>query len=220
MKTLCVGGSGFIGSYLMREIKADNIDLVDGWDVRKGIFGKYKVIIFLACNQENTQEAYQYNYEMYLELDKYRRKYPQTRLIYISSVVVLYPGSVYCQTKRLGEVYAKRFKNHLILRLTNVYGHGDGHGAPDNFMRGDKLIFGTGEHIRDLIAVETVVDTIIRFANNHRVGTYQLSSGSGTSVNQMFKMFGSGKPKYIKNKVRVDMDVEKSVVECGWVNYD
>lgn len=218
MKTLVVGGSGFIGSYLMKEIKADNIDLEEGWDVRRGILKKYRTIIFLACNQGNTQYDYTYNYEMYLALDAYRREHPKTRLIYVSSVVVNYPGSRYCQTKRLGEVYARRFKNHLILRLSNVYGHGDGHGAPDNFLRGDTQIYGTGEHIRDLIAVETVVDKLLYFLHNDKVGTYQLSSNTGTSVKQMFQMFGQGTPEHIENKVRVDMDVKASVVRSGWIH--
>ena len=32
-KILVVGGSGFIGSYLMKEIDADNLDLKEGKDV-------------------------------------------------------------------------------------------------------------------------------------------------------------------------------------------
>lgn len=216
-KILVVGGSGFVGSYLMRELKADNLDLKNGLDVRCGIAGRYKTIIFLACNQANTQTAYYNNYEMYLALDSYRKCYPKTHLIYFSSAAVYYPGSIYSQTKRLGEVFAKRFKNHTILRPSNIYGHGDGHGAPDNFMRGEKEIYGKGTYVRDLIAVETVVSQVLEFVESKEVGVFNVSTGKGTTVNEMFKMFGEGKPKYIKHALGRDMETAESILEPGQV---
>lgn len=216
-KILIVGGSGFIGSYLLDEIKAENIDLKNGREVRYGIDQQYKTIIFLACNQENTHKAYKYNYEMFKALDDYRKDYPKTYLIYISSAAVYYPGSIYSQTKRLGEVYAKRFKNYVILRPSNVYGHGDGHGAPDRFLRGEKTIYGDGEYIRDLIPVEFIVDTIIEVLNKRCTGIFNVSSGVGTTVNEMFKLFGEGKPKHIKHALGVNMGTEKSILRPGRV---
>lgn len=216
-KTLVVGGSGFIGSYLMKEIEADNLDLKEGQDVRDGIDQKYKTIVFLACNQANTQAAYQENYEMYLALDEYRRRYPKTHLIYFSSAAVYYPGSKYSQTKRLGEVYAKRFRNHTILRPSNIYGHGDGHGAPDKFMRGEKEIYGDGSYVRDLIAVEAVVDKVVEFINEPKYGIFNVSTGIGTSVKDMFNMFGEGNPVFIKHKMGRDMETKESILRPGRV---
>lgn len=218
MKTLVVGGSGFIGSYLMNEIEADNLDLKEGQDVCHGIDDKYDTIIFLACNQDNTQEAYQENSRMFKALDEYRKEYPKTHLIYISSAAVYTPNSKYAASKRLGEVYAKRFDKYTILRLSNVYGHGDGHGAPDRFMRGEKTIHGDGTQIRDLIPVEEVVRNIIFFIDfrDNADGVYNISTGIGTSVNDMFKMFGTGSSISVKAH---DVGVQESILEPGFVGW-
>lgn len=216
-KILVVGGSGFVGFYLMRELKADNLDLKEGQNVKDGIGKQYKIIVFLACNQANTQAAYQDNYEMYSALDDYRKRYPKTHLIYFSSAAVYYPGSIYSQTKRLGEAFAKRFKHHTILRPSNIYGHGDGHGAPDKFMRGEKEIYGDGSYVRDLIAVESVVSQVLEFIESKETGVFNVSTGNGTTVKQMFKMFGEGKPKYIKRALGRDMETPKSILEPGKV---
>ena len=212
-KILVVGGSGFIGSYLMKEIDADNIDLKEGKDVRDGIDKKYDVIIFLACNQEGSVPAYEDNREMYEVLNNYRKQY-DTYLIYISSAAVYNLNSRYALSKQLGETYAQRFDKWAILRLSNVYGHGDGHGAPDRFMRGENTIHGDGKQIRDLIPVETVVTNILACINNEITGIFNISSGRGTTVNQMFNMFGHGRPKY---KDSHPMGVRESILKPGKV---
>lgn len=201
----------------MSELDVYNLDLKAGWDVRDGIYRKYKTIIFLACNQANTQDAYRENYEMYLALDNYRREYPKTHLIYFSSAAVYYPGSIYSQTKRLGEVYARRFKKHTILRPSNIYGHGDGHGAPDKFMRGEKEVYGDGSYVRDLIAVESVVDKVLEFVKSQEIGIFNVSTGKGTTVKQMFNMFGEGDPELVEHKLGRDMETPESILPPGEV---
>lgn len=210
MKTLVVGGSGFIGSYLMKEIEAVNIDLKNGIDVRDGIKNQYQQIIFLACNQANTLEAYEENWQMFEALNDYRKTNPATRLIYISSAAIYTPNSFYALSKLLGEAYAKRFATYSILRLSNVFGHGDGHGAPDRFMRGETDIYGNGEQVRDLIPVEQVVTAILKL----NFGTLNVSSGRGTTVNEMFKIWGKGKPEHVKK----DRGVFSSILTPGAVN--
>ena len=86
--------------------------------------------------------------------------YLTPKIIYISSAAVYNLNSWYAISKQVGESYAERL-NAVILRLSNVYGHGDGHGAPDRFMRGEKTIIGDGQQIRDLIPVELVVTNIL-----------------------------------------------------------
>ena len=205
-KILCVGGSGFIGSYLMKEIDADNLDLKEGQDVRDGIKKQYDTIIMLACNQENTREAYEYNREMYEALNDYRKNY-DPYLIYISSAAVYTPNTWYSLSKFLGEAYAVRFDGFSILRLSNVYGHGDGHGAPDKFMRGGKVIHGDGFQIRDLIPVEMVVTVILRCLGKPLMKVVNISSGRGTDVNDMFKMFGTGEPVYDNEPIGVSESI-------------
>lgn len=197
--TLVVGGSGFIGSYLMKRIEADNLDLVIDQDIRNGIQKRYKTIVFLACDQRDERGAFDYNLEMMESLIDYKYR-DQTKLIYISSAAVYYGGNFYSESKRLGEKYAESFNESDILRLSNVYGHGDGHGAPDRFMRGEKDITGDGEQIRDLVSVEQVVlaieHSILYPSTQGPHHIYNVSSGVGTTVNQMFEMFGSGEPRY------------------------
>ena len=159
--TLCVGGSGFVGSYLLKELDADNLDLVTGQDVRDGIKKGYETIIFLACNQLNTKEAYLENMAMYEALNEYRKSY-DSYIIYFSSAAVYDLTGYYSMSKTLGEAYVKRFSNYAILRPSNIYGHGDGHGAPDRFMRGETEIFGDGEQIRDLVPVEEAVTQVLK----------------------------------------------------------
>jgi nucleoside-diphosphate-sugar epimerase len=216
-KTLVIGGSGFVGSYLMKELtlQADNMDIEEGHDVRQGIHQVYDNIIFLACDQANTREAFDYNLEMFRQLYYYYNR-GITKLIYISSAAVYYGGSWYGESKRIGERYAKTFHKWIILRPSNIYGHGDGHGAPERFMRGERIIHGDGEQIRDLIPVEAVVMEICEcLRTNDRNSTISnLSSGIGTSVKDMFKMFGSGKPIYRRT---ADVGVSESILEPGVV---
>lgn len=214
MKTLVVGGSGFIGSYLMKEIEADNLDLKEGRDICDGINDDYGAIIFLACNQEDTQEAYEENWNMYRQLDEYRKNH-NPYIIYISSAAVYTLTSWYALSKQLGESYVTRFYNYSILRLANVYGHGDGHGAPDRFMRGENEIHGDGEQIRDLIPVEKVVTDILKCLEFMERGIFNVSTGRGTSVNQMFKLWGVGEPVYIKHH---NVGVTSSILTPGKVN--
>lgn len=211
---LVVGGSGFIGSYLLREVEADNIDLKEGTDIRSGIGKSYDTIIFLACNQENTREAYEYNRQMYEVLSQYYKDNSiAPYLIYISSAAVYTPNNWYSLSKFLGESYAQRF-NGVILRLSNVFGHGDGHGVPDRFMRGENRIHGDGFQIRDLIPVELVVTAILNCLETKFRGTFNVSSGRGTDVNDMFKVFGKGEPTYDDKSV----GVKKSILTPGEVH--
>lgn len=215
MKILVVGGSGFIGSYLMKEVEADNIDLKENKDVRDGIDKKYDAIIFLACYQGNSRDAFEANVQMYEALNNYNKNFSDTYLVYVSSAAVYTIDGWYALSKQVGEAYTKRFHNFTILRLSNVYGHGDGHGAPDRFMRGIKTINGTGDQLRDLIPVEKVVTTICMLVESKDTGkTINVSSGVGTSVNQMFKIFGKGRPKYIKDS---ETGIFNSVLTPGLV---
>ena len=214
-KILCVGGSGFIGSYLMKEVDADNLDLKEGRDARNELPEGYDAIVFLACNQANTKESYTENWEMFQQLDKLRKNF-DPYLIYISSAAVYTLNSWYALSKQLGEAYAGRFSNHTILRLSNVYGHGDGHGAPDRFMRGESTIHGSGYQIRDLIPVEKVVTKILQLLNTRTVGTFNVSSGVGTSVKEMFKLFGEGEARYSTSS---SIGVERSILPPGRVEW-
>lgn len=218
-KILVIGGSGFIGSYLMPELpNAMNLDLKDGQDIRDGISGSYDLIIFLACNQANTKEAYQENWDMFKALDMYRKTADaEPYLIYISSAAVYTLNSWYALSKQLGEAYAVRFMDCVILRPSNIYGHGDGHGAPDRFMRGERTINGFGTQIRDLIPVEKVVSFILQYSWNRQSAVLNISSGVGTSVKDMFELFGQGEPLY--TRAEADVGIGISILPPGAVKW-
>lgn len=216
--TLVIGGSGFIGSYLMKELAltADNFDITNGNDIREGIPTGYKRIILLACDQANTREAYEYNTAIYEQLNQCLDWPEQPDLIYVSSAAVYDVTSWYALSKMLGEAYAKRFRKYTILRPSNIYGHGDGHGAPDRFMRGENQISGIGNQVRDIIPVEAVVTAILNADTDYKE-TINVSSGIGTTVNTMFKIFGKGDPLYIEDG---DVGVYHSVLTPGVVDED
>ena len=211
-----MGSHGFIGSYLIKELADfECCDLKIGVDILDGIDEEYESIVFLACDQGDTREAFEYNVRMYEVLNNYREDHPDTYLIYISSAAIYNINSWYAVSKQVGEAYADRFERRAVLRLSNVYGHGDGHGAPDRFLRGENVINGYGAQIRDLIPVERVVTRILKCLTYRVTGVYNVSSGIGTSVNRMFSIFGSGKPSYNK---RADIGVKYSVLEPGGLN--
>lgn len=211
-RILVVGGSGFIGGYLMKRITADNVDRKIGSDFRRIRPKFYDTIVFLACDQGDTREAYDYNLELYDRLADYCNFNPNVHLIYVSSAAIYNLNSWYALSKCLGEAYAMGFWNATILRPSNVYGHGEGHGVADRFIRGEKTIYGDGTQVRDLIPVELVVNIIIKLIFIPQSGIYNVSSGRGTAVNQMFKVFGRGEPEYDKNH---DHGVDESILRPG-----
>ena len=53
MKTLVVGGSGFIGSYLMNEIEADNLDLKEASTYLVfSTSSEFYIVCLMMCNND------------------------------------------------------------------------------------------------------------------------------------------------------------------------
>ena len=204
-KILVVGGKGFIGSHLPDKWKV--CDIKENCDFRTVNCDKADVVVFLAADLKNTQKAYKYNESLYKALDKYLKQYPDTHVVYTSSAAVyddviyshsegepLTPSTFYGGAKLLGEHYVKQYKNYTILRLSNVYGRG-GHGVIDIFKRGGTTIYGSGEQVRDFIPVEEVakvIETIVRKPKKFNKKIYNISSGKGMTINQIWKVFGKG----------------------------
>jgi nucleoside-diphosphate-sugar epimerase len=208
VKTLLVGGRGFIGSHLSKIV---DCDILEGdflaWD-----FTRYRTIVFLAHRFDFNfePEGYRYHQKLYKRLDEYLTKYPKTHIIFLSSCYVygealnakesqiLKPMNLYGQAKMLGEKIVAKYPHHTILRISNVYGDG-GHSAIDAFLRGGTTIYGDGTQIRDFVPVEYVVACIKDCIHDRIYGTYNISSGYGQDINSVFKQFGVGEPNYVED---------------------
>jgi len=229
MKVLAVGGDGFIGRYLSSDYEV--MDLKLGYDVRDGIEKRYSTIIFLACNFEQSVYGYVDNVLMLSSLNDYMKICPDTHIIFTSSAAVygsnksprketdrLKPFLWYGEVKAYMEQIISRYKRHTILRLSNVYGNGDGNGIIDLFKSGNRVIYGDGEQTRDFIPVQAVSKTITSAIRNPKKwqGTFNVASGHSMSVNNAFALYGEGKPAYKKDK---RTEIEHSTIDnTKWVN--
>lgn len=220
-KILVVGGKGFIGSHLNI---GKSLDLKYGQDVRDGIEGRYDTIVFLAVDMEKTNEAFEYNSDLYRALNRYMARYPRTHVIFTSSAAVYgesskpvteeavtNPLNLYGESKLNGEFYLRGYRRYTILRLANVYGTG-GKGVIDLFRAGCNKIYGDGSQIRDYISVDKVV-RVIRQAIKHPKryqGTFNVSTGIGISTKDIFILYGHGTPIHLKKRKG---DVRYSVLD-------
>lgn len=121
------------------------------------------------------------------------------------------PVSFYGLTKATTEKYLELYKRHfgldyICFRYSNVYGPRQGDsseaGVISIFVKlalEDKTatIYGTGEQLRDYIYVDDVVRANILVMNSDLSGVYNLSTGHGTSVNDIYQLIN----KYIRLNV-------------------
>lgn len=237
LSNVLVGGSkGFIGSHFMKRqsvikpswIGIDMKDNMDIWDVKVDRGDCHAVVLF-AARLDHTPQMYRHNLRIYYWLSLLSQMAPNVHVIYTSSAAV-YPATtgeprwyeeeagdpptIYGKSKLLGErILQDTMKNWTILRLGNVYGDGDGNGVIDRFKNGQNTIYGDGNQVRDYIHVEKVCDVIVSILNDHKKHNnqiYNISSGEGKTVNQVWEEFGKGEPRYVKAR---DFDVQHSVLD-------
>lgn len=112
------------------------------------------------------------------------------------------PGSPYGASKHTVEVYLPVYERlfgikHTTLRLANVFGprqdpHGEA-GVVAIFSRAmlagrQVTIFGDGNDERDYVYVGDVADALVKAAEASGTGPYNVGTGTGTNVNQLFGM--------------------------------
>lgn len=121
--------------------------------------GEYLELEYLETNIVGTQAVIDF--------------FPDARLVFASSVAALNPTSIYGLTKYAGECLVKRHKNHVIVRMQNVYGPHQIHkGVMPRMIKGAHggiiEIDGDGHQRRDFVYVGDVVKIMMRvgFAKN------------------------------------------------------
>lgn len=212
---LIAGGEGFIGSNLQRLLNSHDIpyevaDLKSGIDVCDiKDTSAYDVIVLLAANLGHDIKMFQDNQR----ICKWAMR-QSAHIIYTSSAAVYGDSetphieteptpapTLYGRSKLLGEQLIRTgSKRFTILRLSNVYGNGDGNGAIDIFKRGGNKIYGDGSDIRDYVPVRVVCNAIKTIALNpddYNGETYNISSNEPMSTIQAFNQYGDKLPQHL-----------------------
>jgi len=207
---LIAGGKGFIGSHLTKLFDGLDVGLYETADLKEGIdvcdirdTSAYDVIVLLAANLGQDMDMFQDNLAIYRWAMR-----QNAHIIYTSSAAV-YGDSVqphsegeptpaptfYGRSKLLGEQFiTQACKRRTIVRLSNVYGNGDGNGAIDIFKRGGNKIYGDGTDVRDYIHVDVVAEALKRIALNpdkYNGEIFNISSGVPMTTNAAYMKFGN-----------------------------
>lgn len=216
IKTLVTGGSGFIGSQLIRSLKkqrgfqlriADRrtISIYRPQTMSRLISGVDVVVHLAGANRAGNIELLRTNALGTLGLLEGIAKFsPTARLVFASSVQVYWPGSFYGLTKLMTEQLIEKYTSTsqmkaIILRLSNVYGPG---GRPfynsvvatfaHQLSRNETLkIRGDGFQTRDYIYVQDVVEAIIKaieYEPKEAFDVFDICSGRSTSLSDIVRI--------------------------------
>lgn len=174
-KILITGNRGFIGTHLHKLLpSADGLDLKGGQDLCEALPDeKYTHIFHLAAYKSVARgEMYARGYIINncwgtLNLLK---KYPEARVINISSSAANECRSVYGMTKYFAELAGNNHKNCLNVRPYNVFGEGqttEYSAVVPSFVHAAltgtrPVIFGDGSQSRDFTYVGDVVNELVR----------------------------------------------------------
>jgi nucleoside-diphosphate-sugar epimerase len=217
MKILITGSSGFVGTYLVKELSHDHkiveYDLKRGEDVldNKLLTKKIKgvdLVIHLAAfisAQESWEKPMDYirnNALGTLSVINRAIKAGVKKLIFFSSAAVkVKPLTPYAVSKITAEEIVKLYSdkiNTIIVRPENIYGLGQkaNYGyVIHNFIKavksGQKInIFGTGNQSRDFVYIDDVVDFVERaISSKVKSGTiFSLGTGRETKIIDLAKI--------------------------------
>lgn len=119
------------------------------------------------------------------------------------------PISPYGINKMNGELYCRKWEelygvSSLIFRFSNVYGPRQHVSAESNaismyttkFLKQEEVtIFGKGKQTRDYIYIGDVTEAVYGAVINRLSGTYNVSSNSQTSIEELIETFAEWKPQ-------------------------
>jgi len=226
-----------------------NIDRIEDY------FKKTDIVIHLAAipsveeSIRNPVRVFQVNTLGTLYLLELCRKHDIDRFIYASSASVygnpIYipideehpcnPLSIYGVSKYSSELlvlnyYRNYGLKYTILRLFNVYGPGMKDGVIYHFIRNmllskEIVIYGDGRQTRDFIYVDDVSEAIHCVINYPRNNVYNIGSGQGISINQLFNKVRSilglnvepvYKPSRTGDIEHSIANINRAINEIGW----
>ena len=164
---------------------------------------------------------------------------PSEDMLPVSEDVPAGPLSPYGASKHTVEIYLPVYKklfdvDFTITRLANVYGprqdpHGEA-GVVAIFTRAmlagkPVTIFGDGNDERDYVFVGDVADALVKAAAGDGTGPYNVGTGIGTNVNELFSKLGelcgySDGPVYGPPRAgdiaKISLDSSKMKRDLGW----
>lgn len=120
-----------------------------------------------------------------------REVYGEQRILPVSETAALNAKNSYGASKVAGEAYCRAWAGRggvevAILRLANVYGHGDHQRVIplwlDRAVRGEDLVLYGGQQVIDFVPVTTVVRAIRAAAGARLGGPVNVGSGRGTPL--------------------------------------
>lgn len=198
MKVMITGGDGFIGGNIYWTLKTMgiptfSIDKKRDYDLRKIYKTDCDIVIHCAANLYD-------NFEENIGLTKKVSEFSQNaKVIFMSSAAVYGSNHNAKETDRLqpyGDYgYAKFIEeciirdlvdDSVIFRLGNVYGQTSDHGVFHKIMNGLRDLNNNGESVRDFVNVEDVVDAVIRVIMQDITGTFNIATGKGTTIQELY----------------------------------
>lgn len=239
MKVVVTGGSGFIGSYLIKELEkkgyiVSNIDLKVGKDIRKRedcieSFFEAESIVHLAARVD-IQDSIKYpilyndtNVVGTLQLLSLAEFYKLKKFIYISSAAVKDPLSPYGIQKLSAELYCEFYRLYygvpvVSIRPFNVYGKGNGKGVIDIWSDSiDKdtspIVYG-GTQSRDFIYIDDVVNSIVTSLESSFTGVCEVGTGVSTTIAELCNLVLKLKKSDLNPIYRESREGEISYSRC------
>ncbi len=148
----------------------------------------------------------------------------------ISEDAPTHPVSIYGKTKlameqALHEASLRTGLRGLVLRPSNAYGPGQNFNGVQGIIsvglariaRDETLsVYGDGSAIKDYLFIDDLCSAVVALLQSQAKGVFNIGSGQGVSLSELFKLLGSvvGKTPRLKYEPAISGDVGFNVLDC------